>query len=121
MAMIGYKKIIENMVEMEVENFIEKKTEGKQFAYTVDDSLKLSTEDKNFGHPCFELKVSVSYRTYEVHGYVSEFGSVIISSVNFDRDYVKDQNRADWFSKDNIKHVHEFLYGDKLNEFKFDR
>lgn len=121
MAMVGYKKIIENMVEMEVENFIEKRNDRKYFAYPVEGSLELSTEDKNFGHPVFVLQVFVNYRKYEVHGYVDDYGTVVVSSVNFDRDYVKDQERVDWYADENVKHVHEFLYGDKLNEFKFDR
>lgn len=125
--MTSYKKIIANMVESEVCHYIEKRTEGKfqngyhLFASPVADSLKLSTEDKSFGHPTFVIEVFVGYRKYEVHGYVSDTGSVIVSSVNFDRDYVKDEERVDWYADENIRHVHEFLYGDKLSNFAFDR
>ena len=120
MAMVGYKKIIENMVELEVENYIEKRTEKNVFAYPVSGTLELSVEDKSFGHPTFKVEFMVKYRKYEVHGYVNDLGSVIISSISFDRDYVKDQERLDWYADENVIHKHFFLYGEKMDQFKFD-
>ena len=115
--MTTYKKIVENMVDSEVHSYVEKRV-GGYVAYP--ESVKLEL-DKEFGHPTFEAEIHVSHRTYTVRGYISEYGIVNVCSVSFERDLVIDDNRSDWWAKDNVRHESECLWGDKLVGFKFDR
>ena len=116
--MVGYKKIIENMVELEVSRFIEKQS-GSKFASCVD-GVTLSTDDKKLGYPRFELEMNVPnntgvfQRNYLILGYVDDYGSVRICSVEFVRNIKKP-------GENDFRTVHEFLYGDDLKNFKFDR
>lgn len=119
--MVGYKQIIKNMIEMYVEKYVEARTPDRQYCHMEDGTLKVKADAKSFDHPTFTGVFNVNYRRYEIHGFVGEFGDVVISSVNFDRDIMKDETRMDWYSEDNIEHKHYFLYGEELNDFKFDK
>lgn len=117
--MTGYKKIIENMVELEVERTIEKKNSEVSYASCVD-GVTLNTDNKKLGFPTFELEVNVHYKSsviphnYLVLGYIDEYGSVMICSVEFVRD-IKKPGETDFHT------VHEFLHSDDLDNFTFDR
>ena len=126
MAMVGYKKIIENRVEHQVALFIEKQARTEEnpyrFAWIIDGSMKL-TADQELGHPTFDVDYRVSenhYGSYHVHGYVDPYGDATITMITYERDLVKDNNRDDWWSKDNIEHKRFYVYGDDLNSFRFD-
>lgn len=113
--MVGYKKIIENMVELEVYRFIEKQSDCK--FVSCEDGVILSTDNKKLGHPTFEVEMNVSNsirRDYMIHGYVDSYGSVQICSVQFERKIKKPDDK-------DFHTVREFLHGDDLKNFKFDR
>mgnify|MGYP007013865844 CR=1 FL=1 len=112
--MTGYKQIIKNMVEAEVTRFTEKKS-GK-FIEVI--SVELSTDNKDFGNPIFDVEIVVDFagilkRDYLVHGYVSDYGSVVICSVMFTRHIRKD-------GETEFKPVTEFVTGKELESFVFD-
>lgn len=114
--MASYKKIIENMIGREVEHFVEKKS--GQWAYVKEDSMKLTLEEKQ---PFFRVDVKTNNHWYNVHGWVNDYGTVSVSSVTFERDYLINPDREDWDADDNIKHDRFFLYDDTLKDFRFDR
>lgn len=114
--MTGYKKIIENLVEYEVSKVIEQKT-GK-FPSCVD-GVTLSTDNKKLGYPTFELEMdvysnSIVKNNYLIMGYVSDYGSVVICSVEFVRNIKK-------AGEDDFHTVHEFIHGEELKSFNYDR
>lgn len=112
--MTGYKAIIKNMVEAEVTRFVEKKS-GK---FIEVKSVELST-NSGFDTPTFDVEIVVGLadiikRDFLIHGYVSEYGSVVVTSIMFDR-MIKKANEEDF------KKVSEFLVRDEIVDFKFDR
>jgi len=114
--MTGYKKIIENMIEMAVIRFVERKT--THFVTTLSETLVLEL-DERIGSPVFNIKIEVTQNQihdldYQVSGYVSEWGKVYVSSVSFERT-LKRNDEANFHTE------HEFLTADKLKTFKFDR
>lgn len=120
--MTGYKKILENMVELEVSRFITKQS-GSRFASfaTCVDGVTLSTENKKLGHPTFELEMnvpadrcSVMCHNYLITGYIDDYGSVVVCAVEFVRDIKK-------AGEDDYKTIHEFIHGEELKTFRFDR
>lgn len=115
--MTGYKKIIENMVECEVNCYVTK-CHGGYVPYPDKVTLEL---DKEVGSPSFTAEITVSDRDYVVAGYVNDYGTVLVCAVRFERDLVIDKDRDDWWARDNIRHTSECLWGDKLKGFKFDR
>lgn len=122
MEKFGYKRIIGNMVERGVVKYVENKADGKlAFAYPVEGTLKLSVQEKDVSYPLFSIDVTVKYNRYSVHGFIDEYGTVYVTTVRLERDRIIDLDRTDWHAEDNIRHVTEVLYGEKLEAFKFDR
>lgn len=112
--MTGYKAIIKNMVEAEVTRLVEKKS-GKLVEVN---SVELFT-NSGFDTPTFDAEIVVGLadiikRDFLIHGYISEYGSVVVTSLSFDR-WIK---KAD---KEDFKKVSEFLVHDEIVDFKFDR
>ncbi len=116
--MLSYKQIVKNMVEMEVSNFIEKHSEN--VFPTLIGEVTLSTQNKELGLPTFELEMNVPNKTnllhhdYLISGYVSEYGSVVVCSVCFERKIRKNGEKE-------FKKIREFIHGEELKTFKFDR
>lgn len=115
--MTSYKKIIENIVESEVHNFVEKKNDD--FCRTVDGSLKLSTEDKQLGFPSFEIQIEVGYHDYRIVGYVSEYGNVVICAISFERTYLEPDEEG--FLTQKTRTERNFIHGKEIDSFEFNR
>lgn len=116
--MTGYKQIIKNMVEMEVTNYVEKKS-GKAVEIS---SVKLTASD-GFDCPVFEAEIMVGVgeilkRDFTIRGYVSEYGSVEVSSCSYERTHGYLGLNDDEVK---TKKVFYFLVRDELDSFKFDR
>lgn len=116
--MTGYKAIIKNMVEMEVTTYVEKKS-GK---FIEINSIDLITS-KDFDYPTFEVELIVGLgeiikRDFLIRGYVSEYGSVVISSCSFERTVVRFPLNSEL---PETRMVSKFLTADELDNFKFDR
>ena len=67
----------------------------------------------------FDIEVKVAQSRiidlyYQVSGYVSEWGTVHVSSVSFERTFKRNDEA-------NFHTEHEFLTADELKTFKFDR
>lgn len=112
--MTGYKQIIKNMVEAEVTRFVEKKSEK----FINVDSVELHT-DSGLSVPSFDAEVTVDFadinkRDYLIHGYVSEYGTVVITMITFER-VIKKSWETDFHK------VNEFIAAEELKTFKFDR
>ena len=110
--MTGYKAIIKNMVEMEVTRFVEKKS-GE---FVDVKSVEMFTNN-GFDTPTFDVELEVGLgkivkHDYLIHGYVSEYGSVVISSCSFTRKIRKE-------GEIEFKTVSNFLIRDELESFKF--
>lgn len=115
--MTGYKQIIENMVDSSVHAYVEKKVGGY---VSYPDKVTLYLE-KDFDHPQFKAEIRIGWKGYTVSGYVDTYGDVRICSVSFDRMRCQEKDKnGDWITE-SAKPVHELLYGDELERFKFDR
>ena len=110
--MTGYKVIIKNMVEMEVTRYVEKKS-GK---FIEIEKTELSTTN-GFDYPTFDCEISVGLGEiikydYRIHGYIDDYGSVVISSASYTRKFRKD-------GETKFQTVSKFLTRDELDSFKF--
>ena len=101
--MVGFKKIIENMVRHEVGEFVDK--QSGEYSTVTSVSFDL---DKKVGNPVFHACVEVNRRDYFIVGYVTDWGHVVMCSLRFER--VIDG-----------KEHEEFFPGPFMNDFKFDR
>lgn len=112
--MTGYKAIIKNMVDAEVTRFV-KKQSGK---FIEVNSVELNT-NKECDTPTFKVDIMVGLgelirRDFQIHGYVSEYGSVEITHVSFDRMYQESVE-----DKPTTKNT--FMMWNELKDFHFDR
>lgn len=113
-----YKSIIANMVEMEVHKFVESHVNGY---VRYPDKITLAPANKDFDKPSFIAEQAVDTRDYSIRGYIDDYGTIHVTSIWFERDKIIDQNRTDWWAKDNLRHESHFIYEPKeLKSFKFD-
>lgn len=107
----GYKETLTNLIDYKVRQFAEKKAND---SYCRVESIQLEI-DKDLGFPTFEAVIWFGYHDYTVHGYLTEYCDVSITSVHFDRTYitVKDGNEQRE-TKSN------FIIWSELGDFHFD-
>lgn len=115
--MVGYKKIIENMVDSSVHEYVENRIGGY---VGFPDSVKLEL-DKELDHVSFEAVIKVKHLDFTVTGYVDDYGNVNVCCVRFDRFRCTEKDENGWWIDSSAKHFHEWIHGDDLKNFKFDR
>ena len=115
--MVGYKKIIENMVDSAVHHYIWERAERCVFP----EKVELSLDNKDLGKPSFDALIKVGFLDYVLSGYVDDYGTVRICSVKFDRMRCTEKDEMGFWIDSSAVPVHEFLWGEKLDHFKFDR
>lgn len=87
--MTSYKGIIRNMVDCHVTHEVEK---SGIFAFV--DSVELTTENKALNCPEYVAafhtygKDGIIRRDYEMHGYISEYGTVVSTLLTYERTHV---------------------------------
>ena len=109
----SYKSILKNIIEMNVDYFVEEKTGGK--IYCVEQKIELYPGDKNFMYPTFNSFVNIAYQDYKIHGYIDNYGKVNIVSVYYEEKTIVNFDTENERTKTN----RIFVYGDDLNDFKF--
>lgn len=111
-----YKQIIKNLVEKEVEDFIEKRID-RYFPFISDDDVELK-QDKDFDYPHFKVIVKIDHQKYEINGFVTKYGHSNITSIDYEYDYYE---TYDDIAKGNKKHKVVTVYGDELKTFNFNK
>lgn len=109
----GYKETLTNLIELKVRHYAQDKANGN---YCSTDSIKLEI-DKSIGFPTFEVVLHFGWHDYNIHGYLSEWCDVVVTSIRFDRVYMIQTENENEYSKEN---KHYFLTADELKDFHFD-
>lgn len=111
-----YKAIIHNIINNEVDHFI--KTKSGKFPAIDEKKIRTDTApDKEcvmFSVEDVRVRQGITYNSYRVYGYVSEYGKVVVCYVTFERTYCDDN-----FENEHTKHF--FIHGEDLKTFKFDK
>lgn len=111
--MISYKQIIKNMVEYEVEKFINKRS-GR---YGNIKELTIEKLDSQTLH--FIVKADVNYNTFEIGGIIDEFGNITIGHVSRDGMRCTEKDASGEWITESAKPFHEFICGDALKTYAF--
>lgn len=111
--MLSFKKIIENMVENECENFVWNKSEKIATVSNVTFE-KMDSETIRF-----EATVKVEYTEYTFGGIVTDMGRVFVGSILREgmRCTEKDE-KGDWITE-SAKPFSELVYGEALTKYAF--
>ena len=108
---VTFKEIIRNLIEKEVDSFIEKR--GIDF---VIQDIEIVSATKDFDYPSFKSTFKIDYQEYVLSGYISRYGYVTITSLFYEYDcYTSQEN----MNNNIITHKSFFIYGKELKEFKF--
>lgn len=96
---VTFKEIVRNLIEKEVDSFIE-----------------IVSATKDFDYPSFKSTFKIDYQEYVLSGYISRYGYVTITSLFYEYDcYTSQEN----MNNNIITHKSFFIYGKELKEFKF--
>lgn len=110
---LTYIQIIRNMIEAHIDHYVWDK--GHHFADIVEPGIQLEKSDENTIY--WTATIKVLYNTYEMHGFMDEFGRVFTSSISYERTR---SDADEWWKVENQYTVNEFVYGDQLAVFTFD-
>ena len=109
---LTYIQIIKNMVESYLHDYIMNRCEH----WANVSEINLARFDDRL--IAWTAIVKVNHWAYEIHGIMNEYGRIDISSISYDRTR---SDSEEWWKPENQYQVHEFLYGDKLEAFAFDK
>lgn len=108
----SYKSIITNIARHHVETFVEKRNGGFLFDYEIKVEHVDYTDEPRFTVNFFCKK---NWKTYEITGYVSEFGTPSICTVYEEFETLD-------LTNDGEHQVHRnWYYGDDLRAFQFSK
>lgn len=115
--MASYKTILTNMVDSEVTRFAEKHTDGEHVFYDVIDgtmTMETGKKDQPVHWSCDIRQIGKIGNNYHVAGYISDWGTVHICLVSFERTYCDADGS-------NRRTKYAFIHGEKLETFAFDK
>ena len=101
--------IVKNIVKRETEKFIDKHNNGKYFFMNDrDTTLEMKKSERTDEEISFVLSTSVNYVSYNIHGYIDQYGYVRIYMIDY-----KVWNESLTVEKTKLVH------GEALDNFKF--
>lgn len=101
--------IVKNIIKRETEKFIDKHNKGKYFFMEDrNTTLEMKKSERKDEEICFTLTTSVNYVSYNISGYIDQYGYVRIYMIDYK---VWNEN----LSLENTKYVHN----EELDNFKF--
>lgn len=128
MSSITYRSIVAAIVERELTAEVEKMAGStpSRFIWAHADNIELENDRKN-GWVSFTCNLNVrgdgiiyGGHDYRANGYVDERGHVRFCGLDFERTYCVLDENGDW-DHETTRKERFYLWGDKLEAFKFDK